>query len=205
MTDSVMQPSFWQTEQEAEEPPRRTIAQIQADGINSDTIKTLLRLRHSDAFQWAFFDEFIPGIGSSSFNGTRLDAWAMNVFPSSGYTTIAYEIKVSRGDFLRELKDPNKRQWAMTFTDEFYFVAPRHLISPKELPEGCGLVEVSRVEKQYGYEVNGQQYNIRARVKPLKSSDYTRWDRDRDRAERPTWALLAAVARRSCRAEKAVT
>lgn len=201
MTDALAQTTFWPTpEPEQEEPPRRTVAQIHADGITANIIKRLLRQRHVDANQWAFFPEFIPGIGYSSVGSdTRLDAWAMNVYPSGGYTTIAYEIKVSRGDFLREMKDAHKRDWALTFTDEFYFVAPRHLISPKELPPNCGLVEVTKVDGRCMYRLDGQGYNMRARVKPVNDNSY-RKSRDRDR--RPTWDLMAAVARRSCRAEK---
>lgn len=199
MTDTPLQAAFWpDPEPERSEPQRRTIAQIQAEGITSDVIKRLLRQRHADTYQWAFFDEFTPGIGYGTVGvSTRLDAWAMNVWPSGGYTTIAYEIKVSRGDFLREMKDAHKRDWALTFTDEFYFVAPRHLISVKELPENCGLVEVTKVDVRGSYEINGQQYNVRATKKPIDK----RWGKMRDREQRPTWDLMAAVARRSCRAE----
>lgn len=199
MSDALVQAGFWQVEPEVEGQPRRTVAKILAEGITSSTIKTLLRLRHSEpALAWAFFDEFIPGIGyGSSGAGTRLDGWAMNVWPSNGYRTIAYEIKVSRGDFLRDLKNPEKREWALAFTDEFYYVAPRHLISPKELPDDCGLIEVTKVTVKGAYQIGDALYNVRATKKPTSKA----WGKVRDRDQRPTWDLMAAVARRACRAE----
>lgn len=200
MNDDSAQSAFWHPESDTDDSPRRTVAQILAEGIKSSTIKTLLRLRHSEPIgAWAFFDEFMPGIGMAQFGaGTRLDGWAMNVWPSNGYKTIAYEIKVSRSDFLRDIKDPGKRAWALTFTDEFYYVAPRHLISAKELPDDCGLIEVSKVTVKGSYRIGDDQFNVRATKKPENKRV---WARRRDPNYQPTWDLLAAVARRSCRAE----
>lgn len=55
---------------------------------------------------------------------------------------VAYEVKVSRGDFARELANPAKRAAAMEVSNQFFFAAPGGLIAPAEVPEGCGLVEV---------------------------------------------------------------
>lgn len=178
---------------------RRTVKEILSEGITAAVVKELLRLRHAEPVgAWAYFPEFTPGIGYASPGvETRIDAWAMNVWPSNGYTTIAYEIKVSRSDFLRELKDPDKRAWALRFSDEFYFVAPRHLIHPKELPPECGLIEVTKVTVKGNYKIDGQRYTMRATVKAPKRKTL----KDLDRDARPTWHLLAAVARRACRAE----
>lgn len=194
MSDVMVQAGFWQVEPEIEELPRRTVAQILAEGITASTIKTLLRLRHSEPLgAWAFFDEFIPGTGTAPSASSRIDGWAINVWPSGGFVTIAYEIKISRGDFLRELKDPRKRDWALTFSDEFYFVAPYGLIDRAELPADCGLVEVSKVGARGMYVIGEQRYNMRVKVKPAP----------RQKRPAPSWALLASVARRACRAESA--
>ena len=200
MTDSLTQADFWPANPDESPAPRRTIREVLADGVTASVIKQLLRARHAEPVgAWAFFAEFIPGIGyASTGSDTRLDGWAMNVWPSNGYRTIAYEIKVSRGDFLREMKQPDKRAWALTFTDEFYFVAPRHLIAPGELPDDCGLIEVTRVTARGSYVVDDQLFNMRATKKPVLDR---RPFKIRDRDQRPTWDLLAAVARRSCRAE----
>lgn len=192
----MMQAEFWQDEPIADEP-RRPMREILADGVTSDVIKKLLRARHAEPGKawsaWAFFDEFIPGTGTSREAGTRMDGWAINVWPSGGFVSIAYEIKVSRSDFLRELKDPYKREWALTFSDEFYFVAPIGLIDRAELPPDCGLVEVKRGGQRGGmYKLeDGREFDMRVKVKPAP----------RTKRPAPTWALLAAVARRTCRAE----
>lgn len=200
----LVQVGFWpDPEPELDELPRRTIAEIQSEGITALIIKRLLRARHQEpGGAWAFFDEFMPGIGMASTGvGTRLDAWAMNVWPSSHYRTIAYEIKVNRGDFLRELKNPAKRDYALTYADEFYFVAPRQLIKPAELPRGCGLVEVARVGERGNFIIDGQRYILRTRVKPGPN---TRLEKFRDRHVRAAWDLAASVARRACRYEGAL-
>ena len=56
-------------------------------------------------------------------------------------------MKVSRADFLGELKQPLKRRIGMRYSNEFYFVAPRGLLAAAEIPIDCGLVEVCTFEK----------------------------------------------------------
>lgn len=55
---------------------------------------------------------------------------------------IAYEIKVSRADFLSEIETPNKRAAAIDWFTQFYFAVPSGLVKPEELPAGCGLIEI---------------------------------------------------------------
>jgi len=57
------------------------------------------------------------------------------------YERIGLEIKVSRGDFLREVRDPSKRQTWHNMVHRFAYVAPKGLIQRHEVPEGCGLLE----------------------------------------------------------------
>lgn len=65
----------------------------------------------------------------------------MNLWPSSQFRSIAYEIKVSRSDFMREMKDPSKRAHAENHAGECFFVAPNGLVRVDEVPEGWGLLE----------------------------------------------------------------
>ncbi len=60
-----------------------------------------------------------------------------------------FEIKTSRSDFLAELKKPYKRLNGIELANEFLFATPVGMIDPKELPEGCGLVEIHRGGKAY--------------------------------------------------------
>ncbi len=110
----------------------------------TQTILELLKVMHSPSRgrdEWALFPELNVGTGAKG--GRWIDLWVVNMYPSKGNKKIAYEIKVSRGDFLRELEDPLKRSGAEAVSNECYFVAPTGLIQPQELPEGWGLLELT--------------------------------------------------------------
>lgn len=104
------------------------------------------------ARQWAFFVELRVGTGYnfttkiygwSDYNPEqRIDAFALDIWPSHHWRRIAYEVKVSRSDFLHEIANPQKRQTAMMLANEFYFAVPAGLVEKDEIPEDCGLVTV---------------------------------------------------------------
>lgn len=154
-------------------------------GMTTMDVMKVLRMRHNASRrgkrtprEWAYFEELRAGTGYASrkrdFNPERyFDAWAINLYPSKGHRTIAYEVKVSRADFLREIKDPSKRREALMFSNEFYFVAPKGLLDPKEIPEECGLIEVTHA---------GSRIKKHAAFRPDVE---------------PTWNFLASIARRS--------
>ena len=93
--------------------------------------------------EWVFFRELRVGVGWAVGAEQRLDAWAMNLWPSKGFQRLAFEVKVSRSDFLREKKKPGKRDAGFLVSNRFYFVAPVKLIGTNEVPEDCGLIEIS--------------------------------------------------------------
>jgi hypothetical protein len=70
----------------------------------------------------------------------------MSFYPSRKFERIAYEVKVSRSDFLREIADPNKREMAMSLSNRFYYVAPKGMIGKDDVPEDCGLITVGYPE-----------------------------------------------------------
>jgi hypothetical protein len=57
------------------------------------------------------------------------------------YERHGMELKVSRADFFREVKDPGKRQAWHKMCHRFTYVVPRGMIGRHEVPEGCGLLE----------------------------------------------------------------
>jgi hypothetical protein len=57
---------------------------------------------------------------------------------------VCYEVKLSRADFLAELRNPLKRRVGMRYSNEFYFVTPTSMVSAVEIPSECGLIEVGR-------------------------------------------------------------
>jgi hypothetical protein len=70
--------------------------------------------------------------------GRWIDAAVFEMWPSKGLTRRAFEVKISRNDFLRELKQPEKYQWCRQYFHEFWYVAPKDVIKVEELPEGAG-------------------------------------------------------------------
>lgn len=65
----------------------------------------------------------------------RMDAWVMNrSWAHPCYT--AYEIKCTRSDFLSD----KKWRGYLPYCNEFYFVAPKGIIEPTELPPEAGLL-----------------------------------------------------------------
>lgn len=111
--------------------------------MTADDILTLLRARHAGD-QWAFFAELRCGTGfSKPSSEKRLDAWAMNLYPSKGWRRITYEIKATRQDFHHELRAPIKKWEGLNNSNEFFFVTPANLITDfSMLPDFCGLFEV---------------------------------------------------------------
>jgi hypothetical protein len=65
------------------------------------------------------------------------------------YERIGMEIKVSRADFLREVRDPGKRAAWHNMVHRFAYVAPKGMIGRHEVPEGCGLLEYD-VDAMFG-------------------------------------------------------
>lgn len=136
---------------------------------------TVLSRRHRQEYnggtpRWIWFEELSC---RTSFNPPRIDLWVMDTWGDKN--AVAYEVKVSRSDFLREIAKPSKREPAMAVSNLFYFAAPRGLIAPSEIPEECGLVEV---HGPYATVV------VRAPRRPVAA---------------PSWEFLACVGRAAFR------
>lgn len=125
--------------------------------------------------EWVLFFELRAGTGYAYKVDQRVDAWVMNTWPSKDLIKLAFEIKISRNDFLRELKHPEKREYAMSISNRFYFLTPQGLVSPEEVPADCGLIEVA---------LDGQFKTVREA--PLR------------KIEQPEWLFIASLARQIC-------
>lgn len=80
-------------------------------------------------------------------NGTyaesTADAIVMGNWPSSGYEIAGFEVKVSRNDWLNELKDLNKSERIKKYCHRWWLViADADMTKPGELPEGWGMKAV---------------------------------------------------------------
>jgi len=126
-----------------------------------------LSVRHEPP-EWVFLSEVI-------IHNHRMDAYAINCYQSQGYGTVGYEIKVSRSDFLGELRKPEKSEASAFFCHRFFFVTPKDLVRPKEVPGPYGLIWVAE---------NGRSRIVK---------------RAQEREVMPTWGMVAALVRRVVR------
>jgi len=76
----------------------------------------------------------------AGFNANRsADAIAVNLWPSRGHSITGFEIKVSRSDWLSELKNPKKAEAIMKYCDYWYLVVENEsIIKEEELPATWG-------------------------------------------------------------------
>ena len=107
-------------------------------------LDVLERLAHSSQSEWLFLRELRVGTGHRNSSSQRLDAFALNCLPHQAMKRVCYEVKVSRADFLGELRHPLKRRIGMRYSNEFYFVTPPALLQPAEIPVDCGLLEIGK-------------------------------------------------------------
>jgi len=108
---------------------------------NYETLVNLLRDRYPLP-EWATFTELRNATGLA-YTGA-IDVAAFNVWPSGAGRRVACEIKMSRGDFMRELEQPAKRRWAAENFQETYFVTSLGVCEPTEIPEKWGLLTTTK-------------------------------------------------------------
>ena len=94
-----------------------------------------IRARYEEG-RWVVVEQLADSTGAG--RGSWVDVAAFGTWPSDGRIRAAFEVKVSRQDWLRELQLPSKNQWAREAFHEFWYVAPGDVIKEQELPEGCG-------------------------------------------------------------------
>jgi len=93
-------------------------------------IEAMLRQKHAE-------DIFVAQCktGPTQTGVQIFDGWALK--PSwANQSAIGYEIKISRGDYLRD----DKWRGYLPYCNEFYFVVPSGLLEKDEIPEGVGLI-----------------------------------------------------------------
>lgn len=99
----------------------------------------ILRLRaRYPASSYAFFEQVNTGTGA--YSRGWIDAVVVSLWPSNGLHRMAFEIKVSRSDFLNEMGKPEKNRAYRDKFHQFWYVAPKDVAKEEELPAGCGLL-----------------------------------------------------------------
>lgn len=113
------------------------------EGVPTWTAKNLLaKLRGRYPRQsWAFFENVPNGTGYSARR--TADALAMCLWPSLGLALHGFELKVSRSDWLRELRQPEKAMELKRFCDHWWLVASSDdVVKNDPMPPGWGLMIV---------------------------------------------------------------
>jgi hypothetical protein len=103
--------------------------------ITSGEIKIGLRASLAQGYQ-VFFE---VGNDTGSKVTRHADAVAIGIWPSTGHQIHGYEIKVSRGDFLNEMKNPQKSWPVMRYCHRWSLLTPPGLVKVDELPPNWGL------------------------------------------------------------------
>ncbi|MFM2090729.1 MAG: Bordetella phage vB BbrM [Planctomycetota bacterium] len=115
--------------------------------ITAADIDRRLREKYPLADGWITMGEVTPPGTSRRFDLIAIMGWN-----SRGHEALGFEVKVSRGDWLRELKDPAKAEPLVRLCSRWWIVAPPGVVEVEELPPAWGLQvvheSVIRVAKQ---------------------------------------------------------
>ncbi len=111
------------------------------NSYKSEDLVKLIRQRYPankpDGFQSHVVLEQVPD-GTGMFQSRWIDVAVFSLWASKGLTRSAFEVKVSRSDFIHELQNSIKHKWALECFHEFWFVAPQDVIQMEELPPNIG-------------------------------------------------------------------
>lgn len=111
------------------------------NSMKAEDLVKLIRQRYPldrpDGYQSHVVLEQVPD-GTGVHLGHWIDAVVFSLWESKGLFRAAFEVKVSRSDFIHELQKPLKHQWVLECFHEFWFVAPQEVIQLDELPPSIG-------------------------------------------------------------------
>lgn len=139
---------------------------------SADEVVSQLAAKHFSAPAHGLLREVRNGTGYGSRQERYADALAVSLWPTRGIWFAGVEVKVSRGDWLRELKDPAKSEAIQKWCNYWWIAAPEGIVLDGEVPETWGLLEVGR-----------GKVTVRKPAPRLE-------------AEPPTQAFVAAILRR---------
>lgn len=121
--------------------------------MKTSELRALVRAHYGvQGSGWAVFDEVRSETGYTAGVSTRTcDMLALSLWRSKGIALHGLELKVSRGDWLRELRQPDKAGSIAKFVDFWWLVVPSlDVVMPGELPMGWGLLVVDQERADAG-------------------------------------------------------
>ena len=109
-----------------------------AEKLTTADVHAALRLRYTQP-EWALMFEVAASTG---WAGRYADAVSMSMYPSRGLAVHGHEVKVSRSDWGREMKNPDKAEAISRYCDYWWVVTTPGIVKDGELPMGWGLMEL---------------------------------------------------------------
>jgi hypothetical protein len=89
--------------------------------------------------EWALLEQVANGTGARAKRWA--DAVAINLWPSRGCEVHGFEVKVSRGDWLAEMKNPAKAEEVASYCDRWWLtIGDGDIVRSGELPSAWGLL-----------------------------------------------------------------
>lgn len=118
--------------------------------MKAEHVREALRERYAHPAAVIFFE--VRDATAWAATGS-CDAIAMWLWPSKGLELEGFEIKVTRGDWLRELKQPDKATAFLKRVDRFWLVtpAPRHADLVSRLPARPDVAKLAELPEQWGW------------------------------------------------------
>ncbi|MEW1951074.1 hypothetical protein AB0280_17705 [Pseudarthrobacter sp902506025] len=111
-------------------------------GIRTGELTRMLVNKYPSNEQSVLLTQVRNGTGWAKQPSTA-DALLMGCWPSTGNDLTGFEIKVSRSDWLHEVKDPKKSSFIKQYCDFWYLlVADASMVKEGELPDDWGMMAV---------------------------------------------------------------
>lgn len=102
-----------------------------------DRLRQRHAVNHGNGPAWVFMEHVADQTGWAN---RRIDGLAVHLWQSRNHEVHAYEVKVSRGDFRRELADLSKSGVWTAWVEYFWIVAPHGVLTKADIPDEWGLL-----------------------------------------------------------------
>lgn len=121
---------------------RAKITDRRDDWSEEEVFSRLERIFPSPAF--VLLPQVANGTGQSREKRRTVDALAVSVYPSRGLYLAGIEIKITRSDWVKELREVEKASDIQRFCRQWYMACPVGVIPEGEVPLNWGLIVVRK-------------------------------------------------------------
>lgn len=121
---------------------RAKVTDRRDDWSEAQVFEKLERVFPSPAF--ILLPQVANGTGQSRAKRRAVDALAVSVYPSRGLYLAGIEIKITRSDWVKELREPDKAADIQRFCRFWYMACPTGVIPEGEVPPNWGLIYTRR-------------------------------------------------------------